>query len=308
MFADNAHFRDYERMIVELHKMMADGQSSSPAANDLRERMEIPEAHVSSEELRVLNNLSGDLYMIEGREVADTSAVNCPLDELPRELSNAQASGDLLRILAILRTMPDFLDASQIASMRAIVYARLGLLRAALAFADHTQKLDPADWNSARLGLYLAWATGRHADAVNRARSILDDANSPPLARIQAAHSIYSCIDSVQVGLSAELNRAAADLDRIVQNGSSDARIRGNGILGLIKERCGDRDAAIRALQSAVDAATESGSELVFALESKLSELEGEPSAVPPDPDETRLLVDRLMPRPMELNELQLAS
>ena len=47
MFADKPQYRQYARMLVDLHALIATGKGNSEEANSLREQMELPEAHLS---------------------------------------------------------------------------------------------------------------------------------------------------------------------------------------------------------------------------------------------------------------------
>ena len=47
MFADNIHYREYQRLLVELHALIAAGRNQSSEARQLRDLMERAEADLS---------------------------------------------------------------------------------------------------------------------------------------------------------------------------------------------------------------------------------------------------------------------
>src|SRR5260221_14303807 len=104
MYADNRHYREYQRMLVKLHMMIAAGDGDSAQAIELRQEMDEPEAHLSEEEAVRLNALSGDLSMTHNREIPDVDVVRrMTAAELPGRLDRAYRGNDWLELLALLR-------------------------------------------------------------------------------------------------------------------------------------------------------------------------------------------------------------
>src|SRR3954447_14587352 len=104
MYSDSRHYREYQQMLVNLHRMIAAGTGDSDEAMDLRERMEQPEAHLSESEMSRLNALSGDLSMIHDREIADPAVVaRVTSAELPALLVRAFRRREWDELLALLR-------------------------------------------------------------------------------------------------------------------------------------------------------------------------------------------------------------
>src|SRR4051794_20595894 len=104
MYADPTHYRQYQRMLVDLHARIAAGAGDSADALALRGAMEGPEEHLSEAELARLNVLSGDQSMTHDREVPDPNVVNrVPPADLPRLLALASENEDWEELLALLR-------------------------------------------------------------------------------------------------------------------------------------------------------------------------------------------------------------
>jgi hypothetical protein len=57
-----------EDLLIQLHLEMKAGRGEGDQADYLREEMEVPERSLSDEERKFLNNLSGDLYIVEGED------------------------------------------------------------------------------------------------------------------------------------------------------------------------------------------------------------------------------------------------
>ena len=65
-FADNPNYVQYESMLKDLHRLIAEGKGDSDEADALREAMDVPWRALSSEEIDRLNRLSSDLYILHG--------------------------------------------------------------------------------------------------------------------------------------------------------------------------------------------------------------------------------------------------
>jgi len=66
--------REMERLLVRLHELIASDQTDSEAADEIRDRMDELSGSLSAPELRMISDLSGDLYMLT-REEMETEAM-----------------------------------------------------------------------------------------------------------------------------------------------------------------------------------------------------------------------------------------
>lgn len=130
---------DFEPAIVELAQLMANGQSQSTRAFDLRNELADMEYKMSEEELKLYNGLSSDLYQIEGNEILD------PADESVYAwdvlLMGGNSKEVLLRRLEVLRwDTPKIKDLAR-AGCRSTFYRDLGMPIAGKAFGDYWDSL-----------------------------------------------------------------------------------------------------------------------------------------------------------------------
>lgn len=170
MFADNVHYREYQRLLVELHALIAAGQNRSPEARKLRDRMELAEANLSEDEIIRLNGLSADLSMTHDREIPDPDVVaRVPPQEAPWLIESAFKSGKWEDFLELLRSDASrFLSVDQIAYVRSRAYEALGELAPAVAFMDEAAKRASHNANYRVLALRLLWESKRHQEAIPR--------------------------------------------------------------------------------------------------------------------------------------------
>lgn len=128
---DNIH--SYEIALVELAQLMANGQSESTRAFDLRAELASLEYELNTVEIEFVNNLSSDLYMIEDNEILD------PVDPEMKwchEYTTAVCNQAWIRALELLRyEVPGVVPVVR-AQQRAYAYKALGFEVAAKAFED----------------------------------------------------------------------------------------------------------------------------------------------------------------------------
>jgi len=58
---NNEAYIEYQKMLVQLHRLIADNLGDSKEAQELNEDMEIPELELTEQDIVRLNSLSGDL-------------------------------------------------------------------------------------------------------------------------------------------------------------------------------------------------------------------------------------------------------
>lgn len=177
MFADHVDYREYQRLLVELHALIAAGRNQSPEARDVRQRMEQVEAHLSEEEIVRLNSLSADLSMMHDREIPDPDVVAHVLpQDIPRLIESSYRNANWESILELLRAGVSHLwRQDQIAYVRSRAYEGLSELVPAVAFIDEAARRAPKNEKYRALALRLLWESKRHQEAYFRARDYLAD-------------------------------------------------------------------------------------------------------------------------------------
>lgn len=175
MHADRTRYLDYQRMLIELHAMIAAGTGDSDEAMDLRALMDGPEARLTESEMSQLDALSGDLSMIHGREIPDPEVVaRVRASNVPLFLAGAFRDSEWQRVLELLRTdVSSFLKPDQIAYMRSRAHESLEELAAATAFMDEALRRNPHSTRYGALAMELLWKNGRHDEAYLRAKTFL---------------------------------------------------------------------------------------------------------------------------------------
>ncbi|HZL33876.1 MAG TPA: hypothetical protein VFC78_01120 [Tepidisphaeraceae bacterium] len=209
MFADNYYYREYQRLLVELHALIAAGRNQSSEARQLRQFMERAEADLVEEEVVRLNALSADLSMTHDREIPDSDVVaRVPAHEVPRLIESAYKSGKWEDILELLRVGASHLwRADQVAYVRSRAYEGLGELAPAVAFMDEAVRRVPNNANYRALALRLLWQSKRYQQAYSRARDYLADANTKPRLVLMSGGIVAQ--RTMQIPEPADLNTVA---------------------------------------------------------------------------------------------------
>lgn len=125
-------------LLLQLHQVIAQGGLKSAAADEIRDAMEEPYAHLDESQLLRLRILSANLYMLNDKEVPRP----VPPEQrtkawLEPRLLEAQQNQDWDTALALLRNGPDYMTPDALAYQRSVAYRNLGHCEIALLFADY---------------------------------------------------------------------------------------------------------------------------------------------------------------------------
>ena len=140
-FADNPNYVAYERLLIELHRLIADGKGDDDEAEAVRDQMDAPWYRLSTEEDDRMSGLSADLYMLQDDEIYEP--YDGTQDELRSMLSEALKRLDYEAILSLLRKGTPFLKPAQVAALRGRCYAILGHLETGLLFMRYAARHEP---------------------------------------------------------------------------------------------------------------------------------------------------------------------
>ena len=187
-FADNPNYREHERLLLELSRLMAEGKGDTDEADAIRDAMDGSWLVLSREEKVRLRRLSAELYSIEEKEVFEPvdSAERTP-ERVGAAIGVAYEQKDWEAVLALLRKGPSFLSQDRIAYLRAVAYKELGHPDTALLFLEYARQLDPKNarynWRTQELLLRL----GRFDEALARAdEQLKSDELDPELLILSA--------------------------------------------------------------------------------------------------------------------------
>lgn len=281
MFADNMSYREYQQLLVELHRMIADGRNQSPEAAKLRQRMERVEANLSEDEIVRLNALSADLSMIHDREIPEPEVSSrISRDDIPRRMKLTFEQRKWEDVLELLRAdVSQLWPAAQIAYVRSRAYEGLGELAPAIAFMDEAARRAPKNANYRALALRLLWEDNQYQEAFLRARDYLaDQAVGPRLVLMSGGIVAQQSMSTPEPADIQDI--AGLAIERIRQALPSEASpnliFAGLVSLGLLAIQTDDMSGAINALREASKVDTSSDQQVTasWALNKELEMLQ----------------------------------
>jgi tetratricopeptide (TPR) repeat protein len=261
MYADNKHYREYQRMLVKLHALIAGGHGDSAQAVQLRQEMDAPEVHLAEEETIRLNALSGDLSMLHDREIPDSDVVRrVSATELPQRVEQAYRRNEWAELLALLRAdVSRFLLPEQVAYMRSRAYESLDEMAPAVAFMDEAARRSPTNANYPAMAMELLLKDQRYNDAYSRAKEYLASSETPGRLILMAGGVVsrQAQQDNPPRDILVTAIQAIDRIERALPNETlPNVLVAALGALGLLAARVGDRAKAESALQRAIDIGT----------------------------------------------------
>jgi hypothetical protein len=306
MFADNVHYREYQRLLVELHALIAAGRSQSSEATQLRHLMERAEANLSEDEIVRLNALSADLSMTHDREIPDPDVVaHVPTKDVPRLIGAALRGHRWEDVLELLRAGVSHLwSADQIAYVRSRAYEGVDELAPAVAFMDEAAKRAPDNANYRALSLRLLWQSKRHQEAYLRARDYLTDAKTKPRLVLMSGGIVAQ--RAMQLHDPADLNTVAkVAVQRMQQvlpvENSPNLIFAALVSLGLLAVQVDDTSAAANAFRDALQVATMSDEQVTssWALNRELELVRSGKAKTAEERSNARQLAEFVQPSPV---------
>jgi len=176
---------EMERLLVRLHELIAADQTDSDETDTVRDRMDELSVSLEGSQVQMVNDLSGDLYMLTGEEVVAEAMRGLPLEAVHAQIKAAFEEKRWPDLLRALRG-PHQLPKDRAAYVRARAYACLGFHLAAVKFFEHAYALRPNP-------NYLALALDEHmaSDMADTAHSLVqtieDNPNAHPTLTLKAA-------------------------------------------------------------------------------------------------------------------------
>jgi tetratricopeptide (TPR) repeat protein len=261
-FADNPAYVEYERLLKELHALIAAGDGQGPKAEAIRDAMDAPSSHLNRAEIIRLKGLSADLYMLQGKEVLSAGR-RLGLHELESELSHFRQWNSWDAVLGLLRQRSSDVPDALVAVTRARAYAELGHADTALLFLDYAFNANPEDPDYRALRLMLLLDAGRHDEATRAAETILLSKGASPNLVFAAADVLFaSAVAQPQQGLAdAGYRRVLEILDRLLFGGQATTRLLPSFLVmaHLLRAAClshfGRNEEALRACDEALQIA-----------------------------------------------------
>ncbi len=163
-------YREYVRLLKNLHVLIAQGKGDSDEADQLRDLMDDPWYGMSPEEVRRVRGLSADLYTLVDPLSLPQEADQKEIDETRRLVEVAWKNKDWDGCLELLRERPHRYPPDRVAFMRAGCWKQFGDLETSLLFLEKAVSLSPSNGRS-MFGLmyslmYILLRLGRVAEAI----------------------------------------------------------------------------------------------------------------------------------------------
>src|SRR5581483_1103698 len=113
-FFDNPHFRDYVRLLQQLHRLIREGVDETDEGEELRERMDEPARDLSRDEIYCLKGISADFYTLSDPPWQIQPSPPAESQEW-KEMQKAREARDFVRALHLLRKNQADHDAATVA-------------------------------------------------------------------------------------------------------------------------------------------------------------------------------------------------
>lgn len=242
----------YEALLVQLHREMRAGRGDEARAHELRNEMADAWYGLSEEEQALCDELSEDLYVIEGKRASVPLSEGEPVESVSQQLAVAFKAEDNRGSLALIRKLPSIDD--RIAYVMSRCWDRQGLFRAAACFYDFAHELKPNDVYEA-MALEALVRAGALDEAAERARAIEQRPIASGTLLLKVASVLHRTADM------AEASRRRAIYERVIRlveiawdDPTALASLRATGLVtaGLSYEHLGDKDRALRSFERAI--------------------------------------------------------
>ncbi|MDI1431884.1 hypothetical protein [Polyangium sorediatum] len=240
-------------MLVELHREMRAGRSDGERADRLRDEMDAPYLAASEEEQAHLDDLSEDLYIIEGKRRVEPFVEGETQAIVSQKVNEAFLGQDDRQALSLIRKLPSPLEARYVYAMGRC-WERQGFFHAAVCFYDFANELEPKP-HYEFLALEALVSAGLIDVAVERAREI----ESRPIVSGILLLEVAAILRRASMQAEEKDQRAVLErVTKLVESAWDDPTalpsIRAMGLLaaGFAYEDLGDKDQALRSFERAV--------------------------------------------------------
>ncbi|EYF01810.1 Hypothetical protein CAP_7763 [Chondromyces apiculatus DSM 436] len=124
----------YEALLVALHREMRAGRGEGPCAEDLRGEMATLWYELDEEQATLLDDLSEDLYLIEGKRAVVSFSEGETVSGMGQQLERAFKAGESRRVLTLIRKLPSIEAPTAFVMGRS--WGKLGLQQATACFYE----------------------------------------------------------------------------------------------------------------------------------------------------------------------------
>lgn len=175
-----------EQLTLRLHELIRNGQDDDVETDSVREQLVETLARVPSEDRSLLNDLSGDLFMLNGEEIL----VN-PAGHEALELRAAWEQRDWRKVRALLVYNISHVTNDYRAYARGRAWGELGYHRAAAEFLFYAWRVRPEKDNYAYLAVQALLNANTYPEALGRAVEIEGSGEASATLLYNLAHVLY---------------------------------------------------------------------------------------------------------------------
>ena len=194
------------RGIHEMHRLIAEGQEDSPAAEAVRDATDRPWQALTEVERRRASGLSEDLFSIT-EAPPPTQSMNSQAAARLNDAFEARQRGDWDRALELLRRWRAFIAPALVSYLRGSIWREAGDARTAALFYEHASRLQPDNGNYLAIFLNTLDIVDSAA-ARQRGEEILREPDRfPPVAVIHAADVEFKAARSLPEADATQLFR-----------------------------------------------------------------------------------------------------
>lgn len=147
-------FKLVAKGLIELHRLIQQGQDESPQADLIRDALDDPLRALSENERIRAQWLSDDLYSVSKAEVAEPRPMSAEAQRELNEATEARRNGQWDRALGLLRAWQDFVLPAQLSYLRGAIWLGAGQPEVAAVFYAHAADSDPENANYRVLHLH----------------------------------------------------------------------------------------------------------------------------------------------------------
>lgn len=168
----------YVSHLVQLHRLMARNLDEGPEGDSLRDQMDHPWRRMTPEEIRMVRDLSADLYSITDPTATPSASMPVEIDGL---IARALRDEDWVKLLRIVRENASTIPPHAASFLRGYSWSQLGLHEAGAEFFEHAVRLNP-DQSEYRAYLLSGLVrAGRESEALPFAERWIASSTDPAL-------------------------------------------------------------------------------------------------------------------------------
>lgn len=177
---------EYADRLVRLHRLIARDEGDSESADELRDEMDLPWRKMSESEIKLMGDLSVDLYTI----TTPPGRVEELQQEYKSRINEALSHQEYVEVLQLVRASESQLDISTAAFLRGICWSGLGVHCAAADFFLHAERSQPGMLETRLCALSSLISSGREKESLGYANQWAMASNDPALV-LKAAKIMF---------------------------------------------------------------------------------------------------------------------